>query len=61
MATSDTPLHYCSLCECHITQHHHTACEPLLVGGDGGTDDKGMGLSNNDMNMNDQDGKEQFR
>jgi len=23
----------------HITQHHHPACEPLLVEGDGGADD----------------------
>ena len=24
----------------HVTQHHHPACEPLLVGGDGGADDE---------------------
>jgi len=23
---------------CHITQHHHPACEPLLIGGNGGAD-----------------------
>jgi len=24
---------------CHITQHHHLTCEPLLIGGNGGADD----------------------
>jgi hypothetical protein len=27
--------------ECHVTQRHHPACEPLLVGGDSGADDDG--------------------
>jgi anti-sigma factor ChrR (cupin superfamily) len=26
---------------CHVTQHHHPACERLLVGGNGGADDEG--------------------
>jgi hypothetical protein len=26
---------------CHVTQHHHPVCEPLLVGGYGGADDNG--------------------
>jgi hypothetical protein len=49
------------LCECHVTQCYHPTCEPLLIGGDGSADDEGMGLSNNDANTNDQDGKRQGR
>ena len=41
---------------CHITQHHHPTCKPLLVGGDGGADDGGMG--NNIMNNNGQWGQQ---
>ena len=26
---------------CHITQQHHPACEPLLIGGNGGMDNEG--------------------
>jgi hypothetical protein len=30
-------------CQCHITQHHQPVCEPLLIGGSGGSDNKGQG------------------
>ena len=26
--------------QCHVTQHHHPACKPLLVGGNGGADNE---------------------
>jgi len=25
---------------CHVTQHHHPACEPLLIGDNGGADNR---------------------
>ena len=51
---------------CHVTQHHHPAHEPLLVGGDGGADDKrqhqpmtnvrdNLGTTNRGMEMNSRD------
>jgi hypothetical protein len=39
----------CCRTQCHVTQHHYPACEPLLVGGDDGADDNGA-EDDNDTN-----------